>query len=136
MRYIRICSQSWPKMGKLRFHVPFGQRCDSPQAANPAVQTAAYHISFHANVYYEISERVSWIAVRELLQGRSQPQLRLSYRAFWCGRFRHFIPPVGVWLWVEKRTLLLFRGNVLFGAGKQPAYAVFIFVANLTPPTV
>ena len=39
-----------------------------------------------------------------------------------------------VWLWTEKRTLLLFRGNVLFGAGKQPAHAVFIFAANLTPP--
>ena len=33
---------------------------------------------------------------------------------FGCGRFRHFVPPVGVWLWVEKKDTSSFQRKCPF----------------------
>ena len=130
-----ICLQSRLKIGKPRFHVPFDQRRNSPQAANPVVQTASYRIYFRANVYYETSMKETGLQLAHFCKIAASHSYSFPAAFFGCGRFRHLIPPHRRLALGRKKTFLLFRGNVLFATGKQPAYAVFIFVANLTPST-
>ena len=68
-------------------------RLNSPQAANPVVQTASYRIYFRANVYYETSMKETGLQWAHFCKIAASHSYSFPAAFFGCGRFRHLIPP-------------------------------------------